>query len=197
MKLRSHLLLLTLGTILPLLVFALIAVGLLAQRERTIFESGARERTLALLTAIDADLDTSITTLRALAASPHLDHDDVAAFEAQAMRVLPTQLGWRSIEIAPAPSTDAAKAAILPVKERQFRVQVPVAREGAFKYVLSATIDVQRIATLLEAQRLPRDWTGEVLDQAAQSVARVGPGAARSGTYHPRERSSFSGWTAA
>jgi hypothetical protein len=95
MKLRSHLLLLTLGTILPLLVFALIAVGLLAQRERTIFESSARERALALLATIDADLDNSMTALRE-----------------QALRVLPTQLGWRDIHLAlPSGQPDAVRRA--------------------------------------------------------------------------------------
>jgi signal transduction histidine kinase/ActR/RegA family two-component response regulator len=199
MKLRSHLLLLTLGTILPLLVFALIAVGLLAQRERTIFESGAKERTLALLTAIDADLDTSITTLRALGASPHLDRDDLAAFHEQAMRVLPTQLGWKNIEISPAPvqAGDAAKSTILPLAGHEFRVQVPVIREGAFNYVLSATIDARRISALLEGQRLPREWVGEVLDQNGRSVARVGRDISSDSVFRPRERSSFSGWTAA
>ncbi len=199
MKLRSHLLLLTLGTILPLLVFALIAVGLLAQRERTIFESGAKERTLALLAAIDADLDTSLTTLRALAASPHLDRDDLAAFHVQAMRVLPTQLGWREIEITPAPvpAGDAAKSAILPLAGRDFRVQVPVIREGAFRYLLSATIDAQRLTALLEAQRLPRDWAAEALDQNDRSVAHIGPSIASGSAYRPRERSAYSGWSAA
>jgi CHASE1-domain containing sensor protein len=73
MKLRSHLLVLTLGTLLPMVVFALIALGLLAERERALFERGAKERTLAVLTAIDGELGNSMTTLQALAASRHLD----------------------------------------------------------------------------------------------------------------------------
>ena len=73
MKLRSHLLVLTLGTLLPMVVFALIAVGLLAERERALFERGAKEQTLALLTAIDGELGNSMTALQALSASRHLD----------------------------------------------------------------------------------------------------------------------------
>src|SRR5687767_6024836 len=192
MKLRSHLLLLTLGTILPLLVFALIAVGLLAQRERAIFEGGAKERTLALLTAIDADLDTSITTLRALAASPHLDRDDLAAFQEQARRVLSTQLGWKGIEILP--SLAPATGTILPIAGTTFGVQVPVTRDGVLKYALSATIEAHRISALLAAQRLPGDWAAEVLDQKGQSVARIGRGLAGASAFRPRETSSFSGW---
>jgi signal transduction histidine kinase/ActR/RegA family two-component response regulator len=205
MKLRSHLLLLTLGTILPLLVFALIAVGLLAQRERTIFQSGAKERTVALLTAIDYELDSSITTLRALAASPQLDSDDVEGFTAQAMRVLPTQLGWKRIHLTPikGPQPELERAAILPViadpetGRREFSVRVPVVRDGALRYVLSASIDVQRIAALLESQRLPRDWAAEAIDQRGQTVARLGRGVGGDRAYRPRERSVLSGWTAA
>ena len=100
MKLRSHLLVLTLGTLLPMVVFALIAVGLLAERERALFERGAKERTLALITAIDGELGNSITALQALAASRYLDEGELREFHRDAMRVLPTQPGWTSIALA-------------------------------------------------------------------------------------------------
>ena len=100
MKLRSHLLVLTLGTLLPMVVFALIAVGLLAERERALFERGAKEGTLALLTAIDGELGNSSTALQALAASRYLDEGELREFHRDAMRVLPTQPGWTSITLA-------------------------------------------------------------------------------------------------
>ena len=100
MKLRSHLLVLTLGTLLPMVVFALIALGLLAERERALFERGAKERTLAVLTAIDGELGNAMTTLQALAASRHLDEGGLREFHRDAMRVLPTQPGWTTLALA-------------------------------------------------------------------------------------------------
>src|SRR5690554_4550385 len=100
MKLRSHLLVLTLGTLLPMVVFAVIAVGLLAERERALFERDAKDRSLALLAAVDSELASSVTALQALAASRHLDTGDLAEFHREAMRVLPTQPGWTSISLA-------------------------------------------------------------------------------------------------
>jgi signal transduction histidine kinase/CheY-like chemotaxis protein len=204
MKLRSHLLLLTLGTLLPMLLFALIAVGLLAERERTIQQRSGKEFTHALITAVDAELDRSIATLQALAASPYLDNDALRAFHADAVRVLPTQRGWSTVTLAtpkgdplldakleygaalPAAEPDGSEAvartgkpAVLPLMRDsasgvyRYKAAVPVVRNGRLKYLLSAAVDPQTIRALLDAQRLPSDWVGEVLDSARRLVART------------------------
>jgi PAS domain S-box-containing protein len=98
--LRSHLLVLTLGTLLPVVLFAIAAALLLAQREQATFERGARERALAMLTAVDSELKGSINTLKALAASRFLDNGDLAAFHAQAARVASSQPDWFAIHLA-------------------------------------------------------------------------------------------------
>jgi signal transduction histidine kinase/ActR/RegA family two-component response regulator len=100
MRLRTHLLVLTLGTLLPLLVFAVIASALFAERERQTFRDGATQRTLALLTAVDAQLGSSVTALESLATSLHLDIDDLRAFHAEATRVLPSQPDWLTVTLA-------------------------------------------------------------------------------------------------
>src|ERR1043165_6935431 len=76
MKLRSHLLLLSLPTPLPMAIFSVGGAFLLAERERHAFERGAIERVRALMTAVDADLRGSITTLQALAVLPVFESDD-------------------------------------------------------------------------------------------------------------------------
>jgi signal transduction histidine kinase/ActR/RegA family two-component response regulator len=101
MRLRTHLLVLTLGTLLPLLVFAVIASALFAERERATFREGATQRTLALLTAVDAQLGSSVTALEGLATSRHLDTDDLRAFHAEAARVLGSQPDWLTVTLAP------------------------------------------------------------------------------------------------
>lgn len=81
MKLRWSLLILTGVTLFPMVAFALFASILFVRRERTTFERGATERTLALLTAVDVELKSSITSLEALATSHHLDTGTLRALQ--------------------------------------------------------------------------------------------------------------------
>jgi PAS domain S-box-containing protein len=98
--LRSHLIFLVLATMIPLLVFAVGMIVRLSRDERATFQRGANERTRALLTAVDAELRSSITRLEALSISPYLDADNLAAFHAEASRVLNTQADWVTINLA-------------------------------------------------------------------------------------------------
>ncbi|HXH81739.1 MAG TPA: ATP-binding protein [Candidatus Tectomicrobia bacterium] len=100
MRLRSHLLVLALGTLLPMVVFAAVAAWLFVQNERETFERGARDRMLAILTAVDTELQSSINTLDALATSRHLDTDDLRAFHVDARRVLESHPDWITINLA-------------------------------------------------------------------------------------------------
>jgi signal transduction histidine kinase len=99
-KLRSSLFGLTAATLFPMVAFALVATNLLVRHERTTFERGATERTLALLTAIDASLNSSIASLEVLATSRHLDSGDLRAFHADAGRVLRSQPDWFTVNLA-------------------------------------------------------------------------------------------------
>ncbi len=100
MKLRSHLLFLATATLLPMIVLAVLGAGFFAQREREVFQRGATERTRALLTALDAELNSSITALAALSTLRHLDSDDLAGFHAEASRVVKSQPDWLTISLA-------------------------------------------------------------------------------------------------
>ncbi|HSK30050.1 MAG TPA: cache domain-containing protein, partial [Candidatus Limnocylindria bacterium] len=107
----------------------------------------------------------------------------------------------------------------------RFSVRVPVVRDGAVKYVLTAVLLPSFLKDVLDDQRLPPDWVGVVLDGNRRFVARtvepernLGQLASESlraaldrssegwfrGTtlegrdvYTPFSRSSFSGWTVA
>jgi hypothetical protein len=100
MKLRSHLLVLIAATLLPMLVFAVIASVSFVRYQRDTFERGARDRTLALLTAVDAELRGSITTLQGLATISSLERDDLRAFHTDATRALTSQPDWLTINLA-------------------------------------------------------------------------------------------------
>ncbi len=99
-SLRSNLILLVVVAFLPLLAFAVVMVVLSARSERAIFERGATERTRALVTAVDAELKSSIATLEALATSDQLDRSDLRGFYDEAARVLKSQPGWRTVIVS-------------------------------------------------------------------------------------------------
>lgn len=201
MSLRSHLLLLTLVVLLPLAVFGAGATLWAADRERAAFEEGARQRTLALLTAVDTELNGHVETLRALASSYSLQTGNLASFHRQALRLLATQDNWRSIVLA-LPSGQRVLDTSLPFgsplsvmdrngfeetlarneptignlspqeSEYRFSVLLPV-QSGEVAYVLMVIVDPTTLLGLLTAQRLPRDWVGTVLDANSRVVART------------------------
>ncbi|MGH7314624.1 MAG: ATP-binding protein [Candidatus Rokuibacteriota bacterium] len=256
-KLRSHLVDLTLITLLPMIAFAVVASVLVAQRERATFQRGATDLTLALLTAVDAELEGSITALEVLATSDRLDTDNLKGFHAEAARVLRDHPTWSTIHLARLSGQQIVNVlrtfgTELPIVtersslnqvvqtgiprvsslmetellgQHSFSVRVPIVRNGATKYALSAVVKPEAISALLSAQRLPPDWVVVVLDAHQRIVARtVAPertlgqpasdslraALARSpqgwfhgntieGTevYTPYHRSTFSGWTVA
>ena len=100
MRLRSHLQILTVGTLLPVVLFGLVAAAVIADRERDLVLQGGSERTLALLTAVDAKLDGYAESLRAIAGSAALSQDDLATFHDEMGRALAIQPGWQSLQLA-------------------------------------------------------------------------------------------------
>jgi len=100
MKLRTHLLVLTIATLVPMVLFAVGGAFLLAERERAAFRRGATERVRALMTAVDADLRGSIMTLEAMATFPAFDEGDLEAFRTDAARILRTQREWINIIVS-------------------------------------------------------------------------------------------------
>jgi len=98
MKLRSHLLVVSLATLVPMALFAVAGGLMLAKRERQAFERGAIERVRALMTAVDAELRGSATTLEALSMLPLLDGPDLERFRPYAERIASTQ-GWINLVV--------------------------------------------------------------------------------------------------
>src|SRR5258705_5157964 len=100
MKIRSHLDLLALGAMVPLLVISVIAGWGLVQHERETFQREALGRARSAMSAVDAELRGSITTMHALTVSKNIETGDLRAFHAEVQRVLATQPGWRNIGLA-------------------------------------------------------------------------------------------------
>ena len=136
MTIRSHLLLLALAAVLPVLAFGLLVSLALVRYERETQRVGAVDQARAMMTAVDAELHGSIGTLQALAASRALAADDLPSFHASALRALATQLTWMNIalarpdgqqamNVATAPGNPAGPAADLPSLERVVKTLQP------------------------------------------------------------------------
>lgn len=106
-------------------------VVLSARSEREVFERGATERTRALITAVDAQLKSSISTLEALATSRHLDRGDLRSFYDDSVRVLKSQPGWRTI-IVSLPSGESLLNLLRPLGAEL----APVVEKRSFNQVL-------------------------------------------------------------
>jgi signal transduction histidine kinase len=100
LRLRSHLFVLALSTLLPVAAFAVFAAVALVAQERETFRQGELNRTRAIMTAVDAELGGAIAALQALGASPALERGDLRAIHEQAARFLVSQPGWLNITLA-------------------------------------------------------------------------------------------------
>ena len=100
MKIQSHLFVLALGAIAPLVAVLIVGGVVMWKAEREALERETIGRTRSVMSAIDTELRSSITALRALAASKNLEAGDIRAFHDEAQRVLATQPQWRNIGLA-------------------------------------------------------------------------------------------------
>ncbi|GEM_PF-946959 len=94
MKLRSHLIILVVTALLPVLIFAGVMIVLLGKEQEKAQKDNLLDVSRALSLAIDRELLASIRTLEALATSQHLDSGELSKFYQQAKRVLEAHRGW-------------------------------------------------------------------------------------------------------
>src|SRR4051812_18512382 len=100
MRIRSHLLLLALGVILPVAAFSIFVTTRLVDREQRTFAEGSIERVRSTMNAIDAQAQGQIMTLQALASSRALELDDLDSFQTETARVLRSQDAWINVLLA-------------------------------------------------------------------------------------------------
>ena len=98
--LRRQLFLLALAGILPLAILAAVGLYLVFQEQRDVAQRRALEITRALGTAVGAQLDDTVSSLRLLAASRSLRADDLASFDEMARAALATQKDWNAVILA-------------------------------------------------------------------------------------------------
>ena len=101
-SLRTYLLTLTIGVVVPVLCFAGYLIIGLSRTERKAIERGLIETTGALTSSVDRELTSTITTLETLATSRSLDRGDYNMFFEEVTRVLDNEdrHGWLTINLA-------------------------------------------------------------------------------------------------
>jgi len=100
MRIRSHLLLLAFGVILPVAGFSGYQTALLVEREQQTFAQGSIERLRSTMSAVDAQVQGQITALHALASLKALEKGDLPAYHEEALRVLRSQPAWINVNLA-------------------------------------------------------------------------------------------------
>ena len=97
LALKWHLVLLVVGALLPLVVFAAVVGYRLAESERAANDRHLLRSAQDLSHALDRELQSTIRTLSALAESEELDGKDLAEFHSRAKRVVSTQPAWLTL----------------------------------------------------------------------------------------------------
>ena len=100
MKLRSHLVLLAFGTIVPVAIFATAAAAWLVDKERATVLAGAEHRAQTLLTALEAELRGHLSTLDGLAAHPSLEDGDIPYFRRAISNALISHPDWLNVTLS-------------------------------------------------------------------------------------------------
>ncbi|MFL6214225.1 MAG: ATP-binding protein [Blastocatellia bacterium] len=97
LALRWNLVLLVVGALIPMVVFAAVVVYRLAGSEREAAERRLVRSASDLTVALDREIHSTIRTLSALAESEELKRDDLKAFHTMATRVVSTQPPWLTV----------------------------------------------------------------------------------------------------
>jgi signal transduction histidine kinase len=167
MRLRSSLLMLSVGTAAPLLAVAIVAAAYVFESENTTFVNAALTRNRATLQAVDAELSGTVNTLRALGSSEALARRDFTTFHREANIALATQPSWLNIVLLTPQGSQLVNARLpwgaalpkIPVETRTLRTAVTEVR---------AAISDITLAPLLKnepgiAVRWPVSGRGDVL----------------------------------
>jgi signal transduction histidine kinase/HAMP domain-containing protein len=99
MGFRRSLALLVAGTLVPFLVFAVVAVHQYSRERNAAAEHALLDAARVHVVALDKHFEATITALRVLGTSEHLDAGDFRAFYRQCLRAIEAREEWRTISL--------------------------------------------------------------------------------------------------
>lgn len=200
-SIRTQLIFYSLGLLLPILLFSALLIARTATIERAAMERDIKDSVTSISAAIDSELASTITTLKALGASPSLSNNDLTAFYNQATAVIGDgdshffltdavtgkQLVNTRVPIgAPLPSSSQndwqeVAASGEPAtsnlyygsvaQAERFSVSVPIKRRGKIAFVLSVSVPPRHILNILEREKLPAGWISSVVGRNGVIIA--------------------------
>src|SRR5437870_12913028 len=97
MKIRTHLVILVLGAVLPLLVFSAAMTAIFWRAQSRAFEQQFLERVRAMSIALDSDLERYFGLLGILRKSPYLQPGELQRLYEEATPVHADELLWLNI----------------------------------------------------------------------------------------------------
>jgi signal transduction histidine kinase/ActR/RegA family two-component response regulator len=225
MRLRTHLIALVLAALVPILGFAALVIRENARLQLVVTERGMRETARAVAHTVDATLDTAITALQALGESEHLDPRDLSAFHAQCQRVARAQGWTNILVFDPeghalmntsaplgAPLSGTRRPAALAQARATRRpavsdlfdgafhrnivaVYVPIVRDGAVRFVVSAALPAAELGAVLRAQQFGPDGVAVLQDRDNVIIARTQGEAETVGHRVQNPSTGPEGWT--
>jgi signal transduction histidine kinase/ActR/RegA family two-component response regulator len=203
MRLRSHLIALVLATLVPVLGFAALVIRDNARLQLAATERGMRETVHAVAATIDKEVEAVITALQALAEVEQLDAADLGAFHVLCQRVVRSQgwrsillsdaearglmhtslpLGSRPPPTSRPEAFNLARNGRRPAVSNVFdgvryhqivAVYVPVFRDGAVRFMLTAGLPASKFSEVLSAQQFGAGTVALLQDRDNVVVART------------------------
>jgi hypothetical protein len=225
MRLRTHLIALVLAALVPILGFAALVIRDNAHLQLAVTERGMRETARAVAHTVDATLDTAITALQALGESEHLDPRNLAAFHALCQRVARAQGWTNILVFDPdgralmntsvglggplaatrrpaqvAQARDTRRPAVSDLFDGAFHrnivaVYVPIVRDGAVRFVLSAALPAGDLGGVLRAQQFGPHGVAVLQDRSNVIIARTQGEAEMVGQRVQNPRPGLEGWS--
>ena len=199
---RAYFILLVAALVIPLLVFAGVLLSRYAGVERARSLAEAQAVAVRTADALDRELEAMQIALKVLATSPDLTSRDIRSFEEQVrilsaalgFNIVLTDTSARQLINArtqaasvlpevrdPTPFRAAAEGKrpvvsdLITTPQRgppMLAVVVPVLREGQATYLLSLSVEPERLAQILREQGVPPGWTLSVVDSRYTLIAR-------------------------
>ncbi|NHZ93014.1 response regulator [Massilia sp. CCM 8733] len=202
MHIRAYLFLMAAGILVPVIVFAGLALGMLQNAERDAALRGLKETTNSIALLVDRELYSAEAGLRVLGGSPSLAEGDLKAFYAQARRANRGSTGWTVLfdaqgqqlintylpygsELPKPHAADLVRQVIAtqktyvsdvipgPVaKGLVTTVTVPVPLDDGKRYVLTVAFATDHFTRLIASVDVPPGWVVGIIDSEGRFIAR-------------------------
>lgn len=194
-----HLVGLVLIAIIPVMLFASGLMFYLAQQRAQTLENNILGTTKALVTAVDENIVSVVTSLKILSESEGFEADTVQFVHKRLRKFVQNQKDWDHISFVDTRGVQIFNTSVpfgrkLPrmISKDYFRlmmktgepvisgfrpgesvitVSVPVKREGIILYSLVGSLKLNSFTKLLKTQSLPKNWTAAILDGDMNYVA--------------------------